>query len=165
MIDDIDCVAVLPIDCDEDDRARFAALVAEGDEVAGAVLLTNIADARILIMLRQDGIVRGVAALKRPRASYRKKIAKSAATALPEAEMPFELGYIYIEPDLQGRGLSHRLIAAALEHCDGTKIFATVRTDNQPMRSALARAGFADAGRSYPGRNGQPLGVLIRPSV
>lgn len=82
------------------------------------------------MVIKDAGTIRGVAALKRPQASYREKIAKRAQIDLTQSTWPYELGYIYIEPELQGRGLSHRLVAAALKHRDNTGVFATVRADN-----------------------------------
>lgn len=162
MTDEIKFIAALPSDCSAVDRATFRDLVVQAGEVVGAALNTNVANARVLVMLKHHGIVRGVAALKRPQDSYRDKIINQAATALPRSEYPYELGYIFIEPDLQGRGLSHRLVAEALAHNDGAAVFATVRTDNGPMRSTLAKAGFTAVGRPYLGVQKQMIGLLVR---
>jgi RimJ/RimL family protein N-acetyltransferase len=143
------------------DRTRFRDLVVEAGEVVGAALATNIANARALVVVRDAGTIRGVAALKRPQGSYRQKIAKQAQVDLAQSAWPYELGYIYIEPELQGRGLSHRLVAAALKRRDGAGVFATVRADNQRMRATLQKAGFAPAGETYEGLQGGRIGVLL----
>lgn len=130
------------------DSTRFRELVIEAGEVVGMTLATNIDNAR-------------VAALKRPQDSYRQKIAKLANVDLARSAWPYELGYIYIEPELQGCGLSHRLVAAALEHRDYAGVFATVRADNQRMRATLEKAGFKPAGVHYEGLQGGLIGVLI----
>lgn len=147
------------------ERMRFHELVANAGEVAGAALTANIENARVLVMLKHEGVVHGVAALKRPQESYRKKVMQQAAVALPASDFPYEFGYVYIEPNLQGRGLSHRLVSEALAHSDGAAVFATVRIDNAAMRATLSKAGFTALGQSYSGLNNRRLGLLLRKPV
>jgi GNAT superfamily N-acetyltransferase len=154
--------AARPVEFNDPERARFFELVVEGGEVGGAVLADNIAAARALVMLMDGDIICGIAALKRPRKSYREKMSAKSETVLDEASYPYELGYVYVQSAFQGQGQSHRLIAAALDHSDGMGVFATVRMDNDRMRSTLERAGFVAAGKSYPGRHGQPIGIMLR---
>lgn len=162
VADLIELIAGLPAHFIAGERTRFQELVAHAGEVIGAALTANIANARVLVMLKHEGIVRGVAAMKRPQDSYRAKIMKQAAVALPRSDYPYELGYVFLEPNLQGRGLSHRLVSEALAHSDGAAVFATVRTDNVAMRTALYRAGFAEAGQPYLGLQGRSIGLLLR---
>ncbi|MES3154246.1 GNAT family N-acetyltransferase [Sphingomonas faeni] len=157
--------AALPEDCSDTERERFFDLVVEGGEVGGAVLATNIAEARILVMLIGAGDVCGIAALKRPRKSYRDKTSAKSEVNLDAAAFPYELGYVYVLPALQGQGHSHRLIAAALDHSAGVGVFATVRMDNGRMCATLEKAGFVAAGKRYPGRHKQPIGALLRPAA
>ncbi|TPG56584.1 GNAT family N-acetyltransferase [Sphingomonas glacialis] len=154
--------AALPEDFSDAERERFFDLVVAGGEVGGAVLATNIAEARILVMLIDAGIVCGIAALKRPRSSYRDKTSAKSETNLDAAAFPYELGYVYVLPSHQGKGYSHRLIAAALDHSDGVGVFATVRMDNGRMRATFEKAGFVAAGKTYPGRHQQAIGTLLR---
>lgn len=143
------------------DLARFRELIITGGEVDGAVIAVNIANARALAVIRQDGEIRGVAALKRPQASYRKKISTLSEVPLAAERYPYELGYVFIEPALRNRGLSHRLLDDALKHRDQTAVFATVRAENAPMLAALGAAGFKPAGKPYPGRGNQTIRLLI----
>jgi len=146
------------------ERERFVELVIKGSEVGGGALATNISNAKILVVIREQGVIHGVGALKRPQGTYRKKVAEKAALELDEGAYPYELGYIFFEDGLRGKGLSHDLVAEALKHSDNEGVFATVRTDNIEMRATLDRAGFASAGQTYPGSNeGTTIGVLIRP--
>lgn len=144
------------------DRARFRDLVVKGGEVVGTALTTNIANARALVMLRHEGTIRGIAALKRPQVGYRNKMVYGSDYPLGETEYPYEFGYAFIEPVLQGQGLSHALLARTLDQSDGAAIFATVRMDNAAMRAALAKAGFVPVGRPYKGRQERMIGVLVR---
>jgi RimJ/RimL family protein N-acetyltransferase len=163
MSDELEIQAVSADALSAAERQRFQELVIKGGEVGGAALETNISSARILIVIREQGVICGVGALKRPQDSYREKVIKKAELALASANYPYELGYIFIEPSLRGRGLSHGLLATALDHSDGAGVFATVRTDNAAMRASLEAAGFTPAGRIYEGREkDRKIGVLLR---
>src|SRR3954469_21734564 len=129
----------------------FEELVIKGGEVGGAVLTDNIANAKILAVYRDMGVIHGVAALKRPRASYRRKIGAKAGVELSKESYPYELGYIFLDDQLQNRRLSYPIVQAALDHTDGAGVFATVRIDNDKMRRTLKRAGFSAVGDSWKG--------------
>lgn len=163
MTEGIELIAGLPADFTTDERARFQELVANAGEVVSKVLTTNIANARVLVMLKQHGVVQGTAALKRPQDSYRAKIMKQASVALSRLDCPYELGYVFIGPNLQGHRLSHRLVSEALAHSDGAGVFATVRTDNAAMLATLFNAEFAVVGQPYLGQQGRMIGVSIKP--
>lgn len=159
---DVEIVARLPSHFSEADLGRFRELVVEGGEVGGAKLTVNIARARILVVAMQAGKICGATALKRPQQTYRNRVATQAGVKLAQEDYPFELGYVYLEPILRRRGLSHRMVASALQHCDAGGVFATVRVDNLGMRATLATAGFAAVGSDYPGAEGRRIGLLIR---
>lgn len=162
METDIEVLARAPGAFSPAELKRFRELIIEGGEVGGAALATNIVNARILVVLTVRGMMRGVAALKCPQNGYRKKVANWTSFELSAADYPYELGYVYIQPTLRGRGLSHRLIASTLQHNDARGVFATVRMDNKPMRTTFAKAGFAAEGADYPGTKGDRIGLLIR---
>lgn len=146
------------------DRQRFRALVVEGGEITGPGLDTNIAGARILVMVRDKDDIRGVGALKRPQGSYRVKVETKSGVPLAQADYPYELGYIFLEDALRGQGASHDLVNAALAHSDGGGVFATVRMDNARMRATFEKAGFTPAGKSWEGQEKRQIGLLIRPA-
>jgi GNAT superfamily N-acetyltransferase len=145
------------------DLQRFEELVIKGGEVGGAVLTDNIAHALILAVYREEGTIFGVAALKRPKESYREKIEVRSGVTLLKADYPYELGYIFLDDSLQGRRLSYPLVQTALDHAGGAGVFATVRVDNDKMRRTLKRAGFSAVGDSWTGNEERIIGLLIRP--
>jgi hypothetical protein len=149
----------------EADLQRFKELVIKGGEVGGAALADNIANARILAIYREKGLIVGVTALKRPKASYRDKIERRSGIALLDADSPYVLGYTFLVDSLQGCRMSFPLVHAALGHADGAGVFATVRVDNERMRRTLNQAGFIAAGNSWKGNEGRAIGLLIRPAV
>lgn len=151
-----------PAELTDADRASFIELVRAGGEVGGQLLEKNIANAQALVFLRQEGQIRGIAALKRPLPSYRKRIGKSANAGLSDADFPYELGYIFIVPEARGQKLSGPLVAKALEIASGSGVFATARIDNHAMRAALLKAGFGPAGRPYRGRSSRILQIFIK---
>lgn len=160
----MDIIAAAPGEFSNHERAMFSALVAKGGEVAVNAIANNIKTAKALVLGRGAGKIQGVAALKRPQASYRKRIGCKAGVEIGQRSYPYELGYVFLLPEAQGKKVSHRLVAAALERADGAAVFATTRTDNVPMLATLARAGFKQVGQDYPGRGTRMIRLLVKPA-
>ncbi len=149
----------------QDEQRRFRLLVEAGGEVDTVVLRQNVERAKSLVFARSKGRLLGVAALKVPQPSYRKKIAQNSGFSLQSDLYPFELGYVYVQEAARGKGLAHRLVAAAVDQAHGTQVFATVRADNFGMLRTLDRAAFLHVGEEYPGRNqGASIRLLVRNS-
>jgi len=159
----LDIVAAAPDGFSQDERDLFNTLVKQAGEVGGDGLVTNIPNSKALVFGRIAGEVFGVAALKRPQASYRERIGRMARVDIGPAHYPYELGYVFLLPEARGKKLSHGLVAAALAHAEGAAVFATTRTDNAAMLSALAKAGFKQVGQDYPGRGTRMIRLLVRP--
>lgn len=155
----VEIVSDAPCAFSQYEQRRFRALVEAGGEVDTVVLRQNVESAKSLVFARSEGRLLGVAALKVPRPSYRKKIEKASGFNLQSDLYPFELGYVFVQEAARGNGLAHRLVAAAVDQACGTQIFATVRADNRGMLQTLGRAAFLHVGAEYPGRN---HGVFIR---
>jgi GNAT superfamily N-acetyltransferase len=115
------------------------------------------------VFAKADGGFVGIAALKRPQASYRSSVSSRCGVPLAAAEFPFELGWVFVSPEARSRGLSLSLSQAALTQSGGAGVFATSRTDNFPMHRSLAKVGFRPAGNPYPsGRAKHLLQVFVR---
>jgi len=158
----LDITAATPDRFSQDERDLFGALVREAGEVGESALATNIRTAKALVFGRLAGKVLGIAALKRPQLSYRKRIGGKAGVDLGPASYPYELGYVFLLPEAQGKKLSHGLVAAALACADGAAVFATARADNAAMLAALAKAGFKQAGHDYRGRGTRIIRLLVK---
>lgn len=158
----LDIAAAAPDGFSQDERDLFGVLVRQAGEVGDNALATNMRTAKALVVGRIAGRVLGIAALKRPQASYRKRIGGKAGVDIGFENYPYELGYVYVLPEAQGKKLSHRLVAAALEHSEGAAIFATTRTDNAAMLATLAKAGFRQFGQDYRGRGARTIRLSVR---
>jgi GNAT superfamily N-acetyltransferase len=137
----------------EAERQDFPRLVREGVEVGDAVLESNVRSAKCLVFLRSGSALIGTAALKNPRQSYRQRIGAETGAEIPAASFPYELGYVFITEDHRGRGLSRRLVEAALAGADCRGVFATSREDNAGMHATLGNCGFSLAGKPYTSRD------------
>ncbi len=164
MSAEIEITVAAPHRLSEEERAAFSNLVQQGGEVGGDALATNIRSAKALILVRCAEEIKGITALKRPQASYRRRICEKAGVKIEEDSFPYELGYVLLLPEMQGKRLSHRLVAHALEHADGAGVFATTRTDNGAMLATLAKAGFKPVGDDYKGRGTRMIRLLVRPA-
>lgn len=152
-----------PSACSNIEIGAFIAFVRAGGEVAIQGLVERIRSAAALVFVHLDGPVVGVAALKQPQASYRRRVSSDSGTPLPVSEFSYELGWVYVSPDARGKGLSFSLSQAALASVAGAGVFATSRTDNVAMHRSLTKLGFEPAGNSYAsGRGKYSVQVFVR---
>lgn len=159
---EIEVVSDAPGAFSRDEQRRFRMLVEAGGEVDTVVLRQNVESAKSLVFARSEGRLLGVAALKVPQPSYRKKIEQSSGFSLQSDLYPFELGYVFVQEAARGNGLAHKLVATAVRQARGTQVFATVRADNLGMLRTLDRDAFLQVGVEYPGRNqGTSIRLLV----
>jgi GNAT superfamily N-acetyltransferase len=137
----------------EAEHQDFLRLVREGGEVGDAVLESNVRNAKCLVFLRSASALIGIAALKNPRLSYRQRVGASSGAEIPAASFPYELGYVFITEDHRERGLSRRLVEAALAGANGLGVFATSHAANAGMHATLGNCGFSLAGKPYTSRD------------
>jgi GNAT superfamily N-acetyltransferase len=152
-----------PAECTNLEIGAFIAFVRAGGEVSTQGLPERIRGAAALAFARVDGLVVGVAALKQPQASYRRRVSTESGAALSAQEFPFELGWVYVSPELRGNGFSFLLSQAALAESNAAGVFATSRTDNIAMHRSLAKLGFEVTGNPFlSGRGKHSLQVFSR---
>jgi len=152
-----------PENCSNTEIDAFIAFVLDGGEVSIQGLAERIRSAKTLVFARVDDSVVGVAALKQPLASYRRRVSSGSGVPILTATFPYELGWVYVSPESRGKGLSLLLSQAALAHNKGAGMFATSRTDNIRMHSTLAKLGFVAAGNPFAsGRGKHSLQAFVR---
>jgi len=95
-------IVVQPGSFSDADRVAFIELVRAGGEVSDVVLARNVKNAKALVLLRGEDGLKGIAALKNPLASYRKRISGSSGFKVDASSFPYELGYIFIVPEACG---------------------------------------------------------------
>lgn len=103
-----------PGECSDEEIEAFCALVASGGEVALQGLEGRVRGAALLSFLYQSGDLVGVAGLKHPSANHRAEVETGSGEALDAAEIPLELGWVYVRPEQRG-GKSAALCTPLLE--------------------------------------------------
>jgi GNAT superfamily N-acetyltransferase len=129
------------------DLDACVAAIKKGEAVDWQSASRELPLATAVALARLGPEVVGVGAIKRARQRYGVKIARDSGFDLPPETL--ELGYVAVDPDHRHHGLSQRIVAELLSHCD-TRCFAT--TDNKYMKKTLTNAGFVRKGREWPGR-------------
>lgn len=144
-----------PDACTEIERAAFLARVIDGGEVASGGLSDRVRRAEALLFLLDDasGLV-GVSAIKRPHPNYRANKFAAAKTSISPDTFSIELGWVYLIPAFQGRGLSSSLVDPLMAIVADRPVFATTRQDNDAMHHILPARGFRATGSSYRSENG-----------
>ena len=152
-----------PSECSKIEIAAFIAFVRTGGEVSIPGLAERIRSAAVLVYARVDGLVIGAAALKQPKASYRRRVSSASETPLSVAEFPYEFGWVYVSPEWRGKGMSLLLSQTAIAASKGACMFATSRTDNTAMHRSLTKVGFVAVGNPFvSGRGKHSLQVFVR---
>lgn len=152
-----------PVDCSNIEIGVFISFIRAGGEVAVQGLTERIRSAAAIVFAHVNGVVEGVAALKQPQSSYRRRVSSESATPLSATEFPYELGWVYVLPESRGNGLSLLLTQAAVAEANGAGVFATSRTDNIAMHRSLVKVGFVPVGEPYvSGRGNYSLQVFVR---
>jgi len=145
-----DVTACAVADLNEEDRAACVAIIKSGEAVDPESAEAELPRASVVAVARRAKQIVGVGAIKRIRLGYASdKAYKSGVTFAPDTP---ELGYVAVDPAHQGKGLSHRIVAALLSK-NGGPLFAT--TSSEGMKKTLVKAGFAQKGREWKGQKGQ----------
>ena len=131
------------------DLMRCCHLITCGDAVDPASAARKLPNATaVATAMCADEIV-GVAVIKPVDA--RRAIAVATSSGFGFARDIHELGYVAVDCDHRGHGLSQRLVAELLDHHVGP-LFAT--TGNENMKRTLRTAGFVLRGNSWRGQRG-----------
>ncbi len=165
----VEPISKSPSECTDAELTEFIKLVLSGGAVEKERLDERVRLAFRLTFLwgKAEGVrLVGTAALKRPSPFRRRQIPSSASiasTELSEAAYPYELGWVCIHPDFQGKKYSFKVTQAALEGVGESGIFATTRKDTCQMQRTLERLGFSACGSPYAsGRGTYKLGLFVR---
>lgn len=149
--------------CSDVEFGFFVSCVRASGEVSLQNLGERIRSAPALVFARADSSVLAVAALKNPAPSYRRRVGTACGTPLPSESLPFELGWVYVLPEARRRGHSLLVTQAALTAAWGAGVFATSRTDNEPMHRSLIKLGFIEHGKAFQsGRGSHSIRVFVR---
>ena len=150
-----------PSDCSPQALADFEKMVTKYGTVDPEGLTQRIRDAsRLLFLMKSNGELVGVGALKRPHLNYRRKVFAKARAATPADEYRVELGWVAVAKSHRGRGLSRRIIGQLIGLAENENLFATTRADAGAMRFA-ADYGFKLAGKAYPSGRGYDVVLYL----
>jgi len=145
----------VPNECSDKEIEDFAALVAAGGEVELEGLEARVRSAICLVFLSLGPCLVGVAGLKKPSERHRKEVSDASGVSLPAAQVPYELGWVFVMPSARGKRFSVELTRAAVDAAAGAGLFATSRTDNANMHATLMKFGFKEVGKKWRSKRGR----------
>jgi GNAT superfamily N-acetyltransferase len=147
--------------CSKKELRTFESLVSKGGEVIKAGLSHRILKAEKLIFLfEEDGVLSGIAALKKPDPVYKKKVFDKAGSAENNDQFTFEVGWIFVEEKFRRKKYSQLLLKHILKLAGKNKIYATTREDNVAMNKTNSHLGLELSGHSYKSDKGDHNLVL-----
>lgn len=141
-----------PKDCSESEINIFCNMVQQGDEVTAEGLRPRILRAEKLIFITDKKCV-AVGAIKNPNKGYKDRIFNKAK-ATGSDQYLFELGWIFVDPNVRRKRLGQTLMNAIMENLLDKKCYATIRENNGDMLSLLEKFHFLQLGQSYKSDNG-----------
>lgn len=148
-------VEKLPAECSDDELDAFKGLVEKSGEVAVGDLHRRIKKAEWLVFLfEEDGTLVGVAALKRPNDTYKKKVFRKARSPETAENFTFEAGWIFVDEHFRGRKYSRFLLETVLTLAGEKQVYATTRENNEPMRRTNLHCGLKKSGSPYASEEG-----------
>jgi hypothetical protein len=138
------------------DLKRCCHLIACGDAVDPASAARKLPNAPVVATATTNDEIVGVGVIKPVDARRAASVVTSSGFAF--AGDVHELGYVAVDCDHRGQGISHRLVAELIAQHAGP-LFATTGSEN--MKRTLRAAGFAMKGNSWQGQRGS-LTLWIR---
>src|SRR5260370_1140798 len=136
-----------PAELTKEELVACAVIIKKGEAVDLHSAEKELPQAGVVVVARKGRRIVGVGAIKRVRRAYAASISQNSGATFPTETR--ELGYVAVDPDHQGHGLSHRILATLLSEYDG-RLFAT--TSNDRMKRTLSEAGFVKKGKEWKGR-------------
>jgi hypothetical protein len=135
-------------DLSDDEAVEVARLIHACGAVIGTVeqIENRVRRAHLLIIARWAKTIAGVAALKSPELTYRKRLRENVGVDVSEQEYPSELGYVAVSEANRGRRLSSHMMAELVSLPIGADgVFATTK------REGYRTAALPDIGFKYRG--------------
>jgi len=147
-------VAKLPSKCTPAELAVFECFVKTGGEVITGGFRELLMQAQKLVFLYEEDenvgqALAGVAALKNPRNSYKKKVFQQAHSPESPTDYVFEAGWIFVDKKYRERGHSQNLLKTVLDLAGNSPVYVTTREKNQPMRKTNDHCGLKKSGSPY----------------
>ncbi len=109
-----------------------AGIARTGDAVDPVAAALELPRAAILALASTGNLIVGVGAIKRRRPGYARQIAESSGVSFDPNTS--ELGYIAVDPEHRGKGLSERIVGELLAKHDGA-LFATTSSERMSQVS------------------------------
>jgi len=136
--------------CSAAEIVAFVSLAKIGGEVSARDIGRGVKRAKYILWIDDDDIAPcAVAALKNPFQDCRENVFRKAKSPLRPADYPLEFGYAFTDERRRRCGHGRALIRRALELAQRLGIYASVRSDNNAMRTILEENGFRRSGGEY----------------
>ena len=156
-----------PANIEEKFLARIESFIIDHGQVRREGFAPLLRRAHALAWALEDGVLVGVAALKQPRSSYRKRVFESAAVRDNLGDIP-EVGWVAVDRACRSRYVATRLVAAVIRALESgpqdSWCFATARAKSRESDRLLVRAGFRRRGMLYNGSTDEPMALYLRPA-
>lgn len=144
-----------PSECSKKELEDFYQLVLEGEQVEISGLRDRIKTAKLLAFHYEGNILVGIAALKHPNETYKKKVFKKAGVPEKSDQYNLEIGWVFTKPKYENRGIASGLVRKIVDIFESQNLFAMTKKGHLSMQRILEKNLFRKIGKPYQGRNGK----------
>lgn len=146
----------------EEELSAFKAILEEGKAVDVPKAMRQLPRACAVVILRLDGKIVGLGAIKQPRPKYARGISSPEKSGHQFDPFMHELGYLAVSEGHQRKGGSGQIVKLLLSTSPGP-LWAT--TYNEGMKRTLGRNGFKRCGTAWLNEDRMDcLSLWIRPA-
>jgi GNAT superfamily N-acetyltransferase len=146
-----------PSDLSKQELGECIDLVASGNAVDPQSARRGLPKAVLIAVVRTDGKIVGVGAIKRTRPEYASD--KAVRSGVTFCTTTLELGYVCVAADHQRKGLSGRIVESLTQRYT-RPLFAT--TSSPAMKKTLRSVGFVKRGCEWEGNSGVMLSLWLK---
>jgi hypothetical protein len=150
-------------DLSEEELSAFNAILEEGKAVNVQSAKRQLPRACVVAILRLDGKIVGLGAIKQPRPKYARRISSPGKSGHQFDPFMHELGYFAVSEAHRSKGGSRKIINLLLSTPPGA-LWAT--TYNEGMKKILGGNGFTKLGAEWLNEDRtESLSLWIRPAL
>lgn len=141
-----------PSQCTMAELEAFYQLVLKSGKVEKTGLKDKIKRAKLLAFHYESKTLAGIAAMKLPSKTYKRRVFMQAAANQESSKYGLELGWAFTVKGYRKKHICSRLVGKIVNMYKSHNIFATTNVTNSSMQRILQRNGFQKTGKPFEGR-------------
>lgn len=132
-----------PDECSAEELELFHSFLLRRPDINDQNLEKRIAGAGKLAFAFSEGKPAGIAALKRAKKGFRRRLLEAQDPVVFTGLPPVELGWLYVDESFRGQGVGSSLVSALCDEKPLLQVFSLTTADNTSMRRIFHSNSFS----------------------